>query len=87
MTAAAAANRRKGGRPRKVNDADGAKARQLREKGIAATDIAKMLGVSHATVYRYLSNGVPLFEFAQWKVTFEAPIDSFDLDDRWTTTP
>ena len=29
-------------------------------KGIAATDIAKMLGVSRATVYRYLSDGVPL---------------------------
>ena len=57
--AAAAANGRKGGRPRKVDDADAAKARQLREKGIAATDIAKMLGVSRATVYRYLSEGVP----------------------------
>ena len=53
--AAAAANGRKGGRPRKVDDADAAKARQLREKGIAATDIAKMLGVSRATAYRYLS--------------------------------
>ena len=58
--AAAAANGRKGGRPRKVDDADAAKARQLREKGITATDIAKMLGVSRATVYRYLSDGVPL---------------------------
>jgi DNA invertase Pin-like site-specific DNA recombinase len=58
--AAAAANGRKGGRPRKVDDADAAKARQLRGKGIAATDIAKMLGVSRATVYRYLSDGVPL---------------------------
>jgi DNA invertase Pin-like site-specific DNA recombinase len=54
--AAAAANGRKGGRPRKVDDADAAKARQLREKGITATDIAKMLGVSRATVYRYLSD-------------------------------
>lgn len=53
--AAAAANGRKGGRPRKVDDADAAKARQLRDKGIAATDIAKMLGVSRATVYRYLA--------------------------------
>jgi DNA invertase Pin-like site-specific DNA recombinase len=53
--AAAAANGRKGGRPRKVDDADAAKARQLREKGITATDIAKMLGVSRATAYRYLS--------------------------------
>jgi DNA invertase Pin-like site-specific DNA recombinase len=54
--AAAAANGRKGGRPRKVDDADAAKARQLRDKGIAATDIAKMLGVSRATVYRYLAD-------------------------------
>jgi DNA invertase Pin-like site-specific DNA recombinase len=53
--AAAAANGRKGGRPRKVDDADAAKVRQLREKGITATDIAKMLGVSRATVYRYLT--------------------------------
>ena len=53
--AAAAANGRKGGR-RKVDDADAAKARSLREKDIAATDIAKMLGVSRATVYRYLAD-------------------------------
>jgi DNA invertase Pin-like site-specific DNA recombinase len=58
--AAAAANGRKGGRPRKVDDADVAKARKLREKGITATDIAKMLGVSRATVYRYLSEGASL---------------------------
>jgi len=44
-----------GGR-RKVDDADAAKARQLRDKGISATDIAKMLGVSRATVYRYLAD-------------------------------
>ena len=55
--AAAAANGRKGGRPREVDDADAAKARQLREKGITAVDIAKMLGVSRATVYRYLNEG------------------------------
>lgn len=53
--AAAAANGRKGGRPRKVDDADAAKARSLRDKGITATDIGKMLGVSRATVYRYLA--------------------------------
>lgn len=52
--AAAAANGRKGGRPRKVDDAAAMKARSLRKKGIHATDIAKMLGVSRATVYRYL---------------------------------
>ena len=54
--AAAAANGRKGGRPRKVDDADAAKARQLRQQGITATDIAKMLGVSRATAYRYLAD-------------------------------
>ena len=53
--AAAVANGRKGGRPRKVDDAAAAKARSMREKGINATDIAKMLGVSRATVYRYLA--------------------------------
>jgi DNA invertase Pin-like site-specific DNA recombinase len=53
--AAAAANGRKGGRPRKVDDAATTKARNLRDKGITATDIAKMLGVSRATVYRYLN--------------------------------
>jgi DNA invertase Pin-like site-specific DNA recombinase len=58
--AAAAANGRKGGRPRKVDDADAAKARSLRDKGITASDIAKMLGVSRATVYRYLSDGASL---------------------------
>ena len=54
--AAAAANGRKGGRPRKIDDADADKARQFREKGITARDIAKMLGVSRATVYRYLTD-------------------------------
>ncbi|WP_327143025.1 recombinase family protein [Nocardia sp. NBC_01327] len=53
--AAAAANGRKGGRPRKVGDADAAKAKELKAKGINAPDIAKMLGCSRATVYRYLS--------------------------------
>ena len=43
-----------------MDDADAAKARQLRDKGIAANDIAKMLGVSRATVYRYLSEAASL---------------------------
>jgi len=38
-----------------VDDAAAAKARGLREKGVNATDIAKMLAVSRATVYRYLA--------------------------------
>ncbi|WP_234809548.1 helix-turn-helix domain-containing protein [Mycolicibacterium tusciae] len=55
--AAAAANGRKGGRPRKIDDAAAAaKARSVRQKGINAADIAKMLGVSRATVYRYLAS-------------------------------
>ena len=58
--AAAAANGRKGGRPRKVDDAAANKARSLRDKGVNATDIAKMLGVSRATVYRYLGAGESL---------------------------
>jgi DNA invertase Pin-like site-specific DNA recombinase len=57
---AAAANGRKGGRPRKVDDAAAAKARGMRDKGITATDIAKMLGVSRATVYRYLADDASL---------------------------
>jgi DNA invertase Pin-like site-specific DNA recombinase len=55
--AAAAATGRKGGRPRKVDDAAATKARSLRDEGVNATDIAKMLGVSRATMYRYLSSG------------------------------
>jgi DNA invertase Pin-like site-specific DNA recombinase len=52
--AAAASNNRHGGRPRKVDDAAAARARELKGKGINASDIGKMLGVSRATVYRYL---------------------------------
>jgi DNA invertase Pin-like site-specific DNA recombinase len=53
--AAAAANGRKGGRPRKVDDQDAAKAKDLKDKGITVPGIAKILGCSRATVYRYLS--------------------------------
>lgn len=71
---AAAAKGRKGGRPRKVDDADTAKARQLRDKGIAAVDIAKMLGVSRATVYRYLAVSEPVQgRLNAWKGC-EAPV-------------
>jgi DNA invertase Pin-like site-specific DNA recombinase len=52
--AAAAANNRHGGRPRKIDDAAAARAKELKGKGINARDIGKMLGVSRATVYRYL---------------------------------
>lgn len=52
--AAAVANGRVGGRPRKADDADIGKARQLRDNGMAATDIAKMLAVSRATAFRLI---------------------------------
>jgi DNA invertase Pin-like site-specific DNA recombinase len=52
---AAAANGRKGGRPRKIDHADAMKARTLREKGVSTPDIARMLRVSRATAYRYLA--------------------------------
>jgi DNA invertase Pin-like site-specific DNA recombinase len=54
--AAAALQNRRGGRPRKVNDLDAGKARAMKEKEIPAPDIARMLGVSRATVYRYLTS-------------------------------
>lgn len=60
MLAAAAANGRKVDAPAQVDDAAATKARSMRDKRISATDIAKMLGVSRATVYRYLADGVPL---------------------------
>ena len=53
--AASRANGTKFGRPRKVGNDEAIKARSLREKGITARDIAKMLGVSRATAYRYLT--------------------------------
>jgi transposase len=48
--AAAAANNRHGGRPRKVDAAAVARAKELKGKGISASDIGKMLGVFRATV-------------------------------------
>ncbi len=59
MRRGVAANGRKRGRPRKVDDAAAAKARSLRGKGIASADIAKMMGVSRATVYRYFAKPTP----------------------------
>jgi DNA invertase Pin-like site-specific DNA recombinase len=53
--AVAALNNRHGGRPRKVDDAAAARASSLKAKGLSASDIGKMLGVSRATVYRYLA--------------------------------
>ena len=48
-----AANGRKGGRPRKMDAAGAPKAHQLRDEGLAASDITSVLGVSRATVDRY----------------------------------
>ena len=56
--AAAAKNNRHGGRPRKVDDAAAARAGALKAKGLSAAEIGKMLGVSRATVYRYLTEQI-----------------------------
>ncbi|MFF7292013.1 recombinase family protein [Microbacterium sp. NPDC008134] len=50
--AAARAQGRVGGRPKKVNDAKHRQAQTLRDAGESVPDIAKTLGVSVATVYR-----------------------------------
>lgn len=50
------ANGTKFGRPRKVNDADNiATAKRMKTDGHTARTIAKYLGVSRATLYRYLA--------------------------------
>ncbi|MFJ4656531.1 recombinase family protein [Nocardia sp. NPDC088792] len=53
--AAAKASGRTGGRPKRTHNPDADKAKELKAKGLSAPDIAKMLGCSRATVYRYLS--------------------------------
>jgi DNA invertase Pin-like site-specific DNA recombinase len=53
--AASRANGTKFGRPRQVDDAEHiATARRMKDDGHKARDIAKYLGVSRATLYRYL---------------------------------
>lgn len=52
--AAAAKNGRYGGRPPKIAATDVVRAQELLRKGLTADEIAKMLGVSRATVYRHL---------------------------------
>jgi len=53
---ASQANGTKFGRPRKVSDNDHiATARRMRADGHTARDISKFLGVSRATLYRYLA--------------------------------
>lgn len=54
--AAAAANNRKGGRRPKLDTAQAARARELRDRGMTAAEVGKVLGVSRATVYRYLAD-------------------------------
>lgn len=55
--ASSRANGTKFGRPRKVNDADYiATARRMKVDGHTVKDIAKYLGVSRATLYRYLTH-------------------------------
>lgn len=53
--AAAAKNNRLGGRPKKLDQQAINKARKLKAQGMSATDIAKVLDVGRATVYRYLN--------------------------------
>lgn len=53
--AAARAKGRVGGRPKALDTAAIAKAKQLRAKDVDVPDIAKTLGVSRSTVYKYLS--------------------------------
>ena len=51
------ANGTKFGRPRKVGDAEHiATARRMKADGHTAKDIAKFLGVSRVTLYRYIAN-------------------------------
>ncbi|WP_430332742.1 recombinase family protein [Rhodococcus sp. ACT016] len=53
--AAAAANGRLGGRKPKFDASHAARAREYRDKGMSAPEIAKLLDMSRATVYRLLS--------------------------------
>jgi DNA invertase Pin-like site-specific DNA recombinase len=56
---ASRANGTKFGRPRKVQEAqDITTARRMKTDGHTANDIARYLGVSRATLYRYLQNEV-----------------------------
>jgi DNA invertase Pin-like site-specific DNA recombinase len=57
--AASRANGTRFGRPRKVDDTEHiATAKRMRADGHTAKDIAKFLGVSRATLYRYLNRQV-----------------------------
>jgi DNA invertase Pin-like site-specific DNA recombinase len=59
--ASSRANGTKFGRPRNVDDSDHiATAKRMKADGHTGKDIAKYLGVSRATVYRYLADGASL---------------------------
>lgn len=53
--AAAAANNRKGGRRPTFTEEDIAKAREYRSRGMSAQEVAKLTGMSRASVYRLLA--------------------------------
>ena len=56
--ASSRANGTKFGRPRKVDDPEHiATAKRMKADGHTGRDIAKYLGVSRATLYRYLAEG------------------------------
>lgn len=61
---AAAARGKHTGRPRKLGKSDAVRARELRDQGMSAAEVGKVLGCSRATVYRYLAaddaEGVPV---------------------------
>lgn len=54
---AAAAKGRKGGRRPKLDGSQAARVRELRGKGMTAAEAGRVVGVSRATVYRYLADG------------------------------
>ena len=56
---AAARNNRLGGRPRKADAEDVASAKKWKAEGMQVQRIARLLGVSRATVYRYLAEDQP----------------------------
>lgn len=56
---AAARNNRLGGRPRKADAEDVASAKKWKTEGMPVQRIARLLGVSRATVYRYLAEDQP----------------------------
>ncbi|ORI18854.1 hypothetical protein BJD99_19115 [Rhodococcus sp. 1163] len=52
---AAAARGQHTGRPRKLTTSDAVRAHELKAQGLSAGEVGKALGISRASVYRYLS--------------------------------